>query len=115
MKKTLIQFVIVCALIVAPYAILGAPKTKTKEVADHQRIENIIETLQKVVDTQNEQQAYIQVLWARTNELHEQILKLQGDPGDHDKARVYRLEGEMNMVDARVAQLERPEVEDEAK
>lgn len=111
MKKTLIQIGVVIALVVIPYSISGAPKDK--KITDAQKIENLIETVQKLAGIQNEQQSYIQVLWARTQELHEQVLKLQGDP-TLDKA-VYRVQAELNDVDARVSQLERPEVEDEAK
>lgn len=111
MKKTLIQLGIVAGMILVPYSVAGP---KVKEVTDHQRIENLIETAQKLTDLVNEQQGYIQVLWARTEDLHDSILKLQGDPANTQKAS-YKALAELNDLDARVSQLERPEVEDDAK
>lgn len=111
MKKTLIQIGIVCVLVIAPYEIFGKPKDT--RLTDRQQIELLTLKTQELDERLGEVEGIEKVLWARTQELHEQVLKLQGDPS-LDKA-VYKVQAELNDVDARVSQLERPEVDDEAK
>ena len=58
-------------------------------------------------------ESQIQQLYAQTDDLNERLKKFE-TPEGHDKA-LYRFQAELNGIDARVAELERPEPEFEAK
>lgn len=112
MKKTLIQIGVVAGMVLVPYSLAGTSKKDTR-LTDRQQIELLTLKTQELDERLGQVEGIEKVLWARTQELHEQVLKLQGDPS-LDKA-VYKVQAELNDVDARVAQLERPEVEEDAK
>jgi polyphosphate kinase 2 (PPK2 family) len=75
------------------------------------------EEFQTLTDHVNLEEQQILQLYARTNDLNARLQHFEDMDAagkDHEKA-FFRLQAEMNDVDARVAQLERPEVENEAK
>lgn len=112
MKKLLPEAILLAILLILGVflplpATLGATKPKVVSPEEFQ-------TLSDHVDIEEQQ---ILQLYARSNDLNARLHHFEDMDAagkGHDKA-LFRLQAETNDLDVRVTQLERPEVEDEAK